>query len=415
MTPRERFVAIMNGKPVDRIYYEYGGPRASTFAAWRKQGLSEEQQKNWGDFVGSDGGTSPGKFDSGILPPFEEKTLSVDGNKRIWIDEFGVKRLDAVNQPTPGFQTRSYLEFPVKDRDSFHRMQERFDPHTPERTVDLDDRGQPVPGTSWRDRIEEINNSDCPVRIQIPSIYWRTRDWCGFEGLSLMVYDQPGLVHGMFEFWTWFLMELFDEPLKHIKIHELTLSEDMAYKGASMLSPAHIEEFMVPCYKKMYDFFKGRGVDKVVMDSDGYNYQILDVMYPKVLDGIRPIEIAAGNDPEEMLRRYPGIYIRGGIDKRELRVTKEQTRAEVAKRFKAALEYGRYIPQVDHGVPPDIPLRNFLYYVELHQGFASGESLESYEPPCELEKQLGPVEEMFDPGKAIAMAYEEEHTEGSNS
>lgn len=407
MTPKERFVATVKGEPVDRMFYNFGGPRGSTFAAWRRQGLSEEQQENWGSFVGSDGIISH-EFDSGLRPPFKEQTISVIGNKKIWIDRDGVKRLDAVNQPTSGFQTRSYLEFPVKNADDFKRIRDRLDPHSPGRTEELDDQGNAIPGTSWRDRVDEFNHSDVPFILQIPGIYWRTRDWCGFEGLSMLVYDQPKLVHEMFEFWTWYLMELFDEPLRHFKIHQFTLSEDMAFKGASMLSPAHIEEFMVPCYRKLYEFFKDRGVEAFVMDSDGYNNQILDVMYPKVIDGIWPIEIAAGNDPEEILRRYPGIYIRGGIDKRELRFSNEQARVEIVKRFKSAREHGKYIPHVDHGVPPDIPLRTFLYFVELHKGFSSGESLESYEPPCELEKQLGPIEEMFDPGKAIALAYGED-------
>jgi hypothetical protein len=43
--------------------------------------------------------------------------------------------------------------------------------------------------------------------------------------------------------------------------------------------------------------------------------------------------------------------------------------------------------------------------VELLQGFANGEDLDTYEPPCELEQQLGPIEEMFDPHAAIAAAY----------
>ena len=53
----------------------------------------------------------------------------------------------------------------------------------------------------------------------------------------------------------------------------------------------------------------------------------------------------------------------------------------------------------------DIPLRNFLYYTELARGFCDGEDLDSYEPPCDLERQLGPIEEMFDPRSAIALAY----------
>ena len=59
MTPRERFYAIARREPVDRMPYlfAFGGPRAATFAAWRKQGLSEPQQASWRTFVGADGVT----------------------------------------------------------------------------------------------------------------------------------------------------------------------------------------------------------------------------------------------------------------------------------------------------------------------------------------------------------------------
>jgi uroporphyrinogen decarboxylase len=398
MTARERFQAVLRHEKPDRLPHTFGGPRASTFAAWRKQGLSAEQQANWHSFVGEDGATGIGTLDCGWMPPFEEVTLQVDGNKRIWIDSWGVTRLDAVNQPTEGFQTRKYLEFPVKGPADFEAMQQRFDPHDPARTRDED----------WRNHVERCRASEVPVTVVVPGPYWRTRDWCGFEGLSMMVYDQPTLVRGMFEFWTWFLMELLDEPLRHIEVDELITNEDMAFKGQAMLSPAKMREFLVPCYRRLYAFLKERGVRSVVMDCDGYNNQILDTMYPECLDGIPPIEIAAGNDPDEILTRYPGIFIHGGIDKRELRFSREQARAEVACRFRTAHEHGGYIPHVDHGVPPDIPLRNFLYYVELARGFARGEDLDTYEPPCELETHLGPLEEMFDPRRAIAVAYGEE-------
>lgn len=63
---------------------------------------------------------------------------------------------------------------------------------------------------------------------------------------------------------------------------------------------------------------------------------------------------------------------------------------------------------MDHGVPPDVPLRNYLYMVELIKGFANGEDLDTYEPPGELERQIGPIEEMSAPLKAIALTYGDE-------
>lgn len=419
MTQRERFRRIIHHQEVDRIPYIFGGPRASTFAAWRKQGLSAEQQRNWSAFTGADGFAGVGKFFFGPVPMFEQRVIEERGNVRTWVDGYGTTRVDAIEQPTDGFATRRYLRFAVQGRADWERVRERLNPHSPERTHPL---AQPDPperlGTSapvhpaggihWRDNIEAANKSEYPVRLTVTGIYWGIRDFVGMLELSLMFYDQPDLVHDMFEYWAWFLMEILDEPLRHIKVDELILNEDMAFKGQSMMSPALIEEFLLPRYLKLYQFFKERGVEAVVMDCDGYNNQILDTMYPRALDGIQPIEIAAGNDPEEILTRYPGIFIHGGVDKRELAKSRQRLRAEVATRYRSAWKHGGYIPHCDHGVPPDIPLRNFLYYVELARGLCNGEDLDRYEPPGELEKQLGPIGEMFDPRSAIARAYGKE-------
>lgn len=417
MTPRERMHAVIRHEPVDRLPYIYGGPRASTFAAWRRQGLTEEQQRSWGRLTGEDGGMGVGKFYTGVHPLFEERVIEEKGNLRTWADGWGCVRQDAIKQPTAGFATRRWLEFAVKGWDDWKRVRERLDPHTPQRTRPLtpeevtphlgpDAYGWHSPGgTHWSANVAACNRADVPVSLVIAGIYWGIRDLVGFEGLSYMFYDHPDLVHEMFDYWAWFLMELLDEPLSHVKVDILMLNEDMGFKKQAMMSPPLMREFLLPNYRKLYRFFHDKGVDAVVMDSDGYNNQILDVLYPGALDGIAPIEIAALNDPEEMLTRYPGLHIHGGIDKREMRFGRPQLRAEVAKRYATARRHGGYIPHVDHGVPPDIPLRNFLYFVELARGFCDGKDLETFEPACELEKQLGPIEAMFEPGSAIAAAY----------
>ena len=412
MTSRQRYIACMQSRNVDRVPYLFGGPRSSTFAAWRKQGLSQTQQDGFRQFVGGDAVTGIGKMNFGPAPKFPIQILEVKEGKATWIDEWGVKRIDAISQATPGFATRAYLEFPVKTLGDFKAMLHRYDPASPERFEPQPEDNKAVTlnpdwyrigqGTvGWRDMKDACNNGEALVTLTIPGLYWTLRDWCGFEGLSEMFYDDPKLVHEMMEFWTDFLIRMIDEPLQHIKVDKVTMNEDMAYKTAAMLSPAMMKEFMLPRYQRICSFVKDRGVDIVLMDSDGYNGQILDVFYPSTIDGIEPMEIAACNDPAEYLARCPGIAIEGGIDKRELRFDKARARREIVKRYAAARRFGRYIPTVDHGVPPDVPVRTYLYMVELLKGFARGEDLATYEPPCELERQLGPIEEMFDPIKTL--------------
>ena len=416
-TARERLLKIIRHQKPERMPHAYGGPRQSTFEAWRKQGLSEEQVQNWHSFVGAEDALEIGMFYQGPIPPFEEKVIEERDNKRVWTDCMGATRIDAINQPTAGFATRSYLRYPVEARSDWEAMKFRYDPHSPERMVPTpaaeklykslnpDGYRQYHAGTCWRDIVDACNRAQVPVGAGCYGPYWAVRDWCGFLGLSLMLKEQPDLVHDMMEHWTWFIMELFDEPLRRIKVDVFCLSEDMAFKTQAMMSPADMRTFMLPRYRRLYRFFRERGVECVTMDSDGYNGQILDVFHPDALDGISPLEIAAGNDPESYLKKYPRIFLQGGIDKRELRFSRERVRAEVVRRYRTARSYGGYIPTVDHGVPPDIPLRNFLYMVELIQGFARGEDRDTYEPPCELERQLGAIEEMFDPTRAIQEAY----------
>ena len=44
----------------------------------------------------------------------------------------------------------------------------------------------------------------------------------------MMFYDQPRLVHDMMEYWTWFIMELLAEPCEKLRVHWITMQEDVA-------------------------------------------------------------------------------------------------------------------------------------------------------------------------------------------
>lgn len=418
MTPRERFRALVHGEPVDRLPYAYGGPRQSTMAAWRKQGLTPEVERNWGRMLQTDPWIGFGKLNTRPIPECEPRLIRETGNEREWVDEWGVQRIDAINQPTEGFATRRYLRFPVESLADWEAYKFRFDPTTPERLIPVPGENQKETynpdgyrvhqgGTAWNDpaHLDRVNHGDAPSTLTVPGLYWTTRDWAGLEGLSMLMYTDPECVHAMMEHWTNFIITILDGPLSQSKMDRVILNEDMAYKHAAMLSPAMMTEFMLPRYQRLYRFFKEKGVDCVAMDTDGHNGQTVPVFFPTGMDGTSPMEIASANEPEWYLRNFPGIHLEGGIDKRELRFSKAQARAEIALRFRQAWHYGNYIPCCDHGVPPDVPLRNYLYLVELTQGLANGEDLDRYEPPGELEAQLGEIEEMFDPLKAIDQAY----------
>jgi uroporphyrinogen decarboxylase len=64
-----------------------------------------------------------------------------------------------------------------------------------------------------------------------------------------------------------------------------------------------------------------------------------------------------------MRERYPTFALMGGIDKRALAAGREAIDREL-ERLIPAVEKGGYLPMVDHLVPPDVTLENYLYYLE---------------------------------------------------
>jgi uroporphyrinogen decarboxylase len=385
---------MLFGAP-DRIPYRFGGPRQSTFAAWYRQGLP--QGINFEEFVGMDHWRGL-PINLGPVPRFEEVILEETDRYKIWIDYLGAKRLDFKRDPTPGFVTRTWIEFPVKTRDDFREMVKRYDPTSPDRYP-----------ADWEEQRPRWEHRTFVLGLTLQSMFWRVRDWVGLEGLCLMFYDNPTLVHEMMEYVADFTIATLERGLSEVDVDYVFFNEDMAYKTASMISPALVKEFIWPRYRKLVRFLREKGVSVLIMDCDGHIGELIPLWLDVGITTVSPIEIAAGNDPVTYRKRYgKNLGMLGGIDKRELRFDTERVRAEVLSKVPWLVEQGGYIPSVDHGVPPDIPVRNYLYMVELIKEIACGGSCEMWEPPGELEKRLGPIEEMWSPEIAWTIPDEEE-------
>jgi uroporphyrinogen decarboxylase len=65
----------------------------------------------------------------------------------------------------------------------------------------------------------------------------------------------------------------------------------------------------------------------------------------------------------------------GGIDKRVLARDKAAIDREVQAKVPFLIEQGGWIPGIDHAVPPDVPLENYIYYFESVKAIAEGRPL----------------------------------------
>ena len=102
----------------------------------------------------------------------------------------------------------------------------------------------------------------------------------------------------------------------------------------------------------------------MLFHSDGNLMAVLDDLVEAGIDGLNPIEVAAGMDIAEIHRRYPHLFMVGGMDVSGLLVsgTREQVRDAVLKALEDA--GGRLMVGSTTEVHDAVPLRSYLAMYE---------------------------------------------------
>ena len=374
MTGRERFLRTARFEKTDRIPNYELGAWPQTIERWKAEGLPFGIEKSWfsGEpLLGLDPFLASADIDILPLPRFQREILEETDRYVIARDAshgYITKALKTGAVDGGRLSMDTYLEFPVKDRKSFLEHKNRFDPTAPERyPPSLDE----APFADWRLR-------DCvvcpfPRGSSGPSgFYSLLRQWMGTVNTSYAFYDQPDLVHEILEFWSDFLLAILEKVVDRVNFDVFHFFEDFAGKSGPLFSPDSFDEFFAPRYRKIVSYVKGKGIDVVTFDSDGN----IDVLIPRLIDCgidvILPLEIAAGMDPAPLRGKYGDrIALQGGIDKRALIQGKDAIDRELENRLPGLLTQGGFIPHIDHAIPPDVPLENFLYYLEKKNSYLS--------------------------------------------
>ena len=369
MIPRDRFLATMHFRPTDRVPLSPGGPRESTLAAWHSQGLPEDVA--WFpylmDLLGIEVEQTRPRVDLGVsfimIPTFEEEVLEHKDGHYIVRDWMGaITEISDTYDYTyirraKDFVTRKWHRFPVESRQDFEqKLKWRYDPQDPAR----------FPG-DFGARCSQLRERDYAVTLAFSGPFWQMREWCGMEGLCMLMVEQPELVEEMAAFWTDFVLRTL-EPILHLAPPDhIIFNEDMAYKMHSMISPKMVRHFLVPAWSQWIAAIKAASPETVVdMDSDGYNAELLPIWVDTGFDAVSPMEVAAGNDIVAYRRQYgTQIAFRGGIDKRALAKGGDVMRAELLRVIPPLLKEGGYIPSCDHGVPSDVAWPDYVEYIKL--------------------------------------------------
>jgi len=350
LTNRERFLRLMHGETVDRApFFPCFGPWPETLERWHTEGLSPDA--DYRDVVGFDGDLRhilP--VNAYLCPQPEQQVLADEGETQVIINNRGIKqrvRKDGGSMP-------EFLSHPVETPEDWARVRGLLRPDVPGRLPEAWDSFC----QAHADRTEPWYAGDLPV-----GFFGGPRELMGFEKLVLSYYDEPSFICDVMDTLCDLWVELFPTVLTQAPVDFFFVWEDMCYKTGPLISPATFREFLLPRYKRLTGMLREAGVDIIMVDSDGDPRRLI----PEWLDGgvtcLFPWETQMGLDITQVRREYPTLQMIGGVNKHALALGREAIDEDLRK-MPFMLESGRYLPAVDHFVPPDVSWDDYRYFCE---------------------------------------------------
>jgi uroporphyrinogen decarboxylase len=345
----------MHFQPVDHLPDEEFGYWDNTLTLWHEQGLPREiDSLPKADLYF---GFAPRRLvgvHQHLIPGFERQVLDDTGDHVLIRDEHGATcEIHGSGQDS----IPHFLDFLLKGRQEWEReFKPRLNPDDPRRLP---------AGESWQRKKQALRKADVPVGIGIGSLYGWMRDWMGFERAAMMVYDDPGLVEEIMETITQVVLRTIEWAAPQVQLDFGAGWEDMCFVNGPMISPATFERLMVPRYQRITGALKKHRCDIVYTDCDGNINALVPLWLKAGVNGMFPVEVAAGSDPVALREKYGReVLLLGGVNKRALAQGKEAIRREIA-RLAPVVREGGWIPHVDHRVPPDVSFEDYRYYLAL--------------------------------------------------
>jgi hypothetical protein len=351
MSPRERFLNIMDFKKVDRIIDNEFGYWDDTLKRWHNEGLPEWVKNNdQADiYFGFDVWQKSVPVNNGLLPLFEEEFVSDDGEHKIIYDTDRVKCQIFSNGKD---SIPHYIDFPIKDRKTYLPHKAKLNPLTPGRIPE-----------NIAEIGKKVKDRNYVLSVHSGSTAGRIRDWMGFEGICTNLFDQPELLDEILADMKALYTHTAAEVVKYMHIDLVAWWEDIAYKAGPIVTPEFFIEKCGPVYRAVLDIYKKNGTRFSFVDCDGDFRLLMPAWLNNGVNIMFPLEVNAGLHPENLRRENPGVRMMGGFDKVALLEGKDAIKGEL-NRLKPLVNEGGFIPHVDHRVQADVTYKNYLYYLE---------------------------------------------------
>lgn len=323
MTARERFQAVMNFQPFDRLpMIEWAVWWDKTLERWREEGLP-----------------------ANITDRYDlDRHFGLDVYMQDWI----APRVP----PAP-----AHLAAVIQSADEYRKLRAALFP------ADAMDQNR------WRAWAEAQRRGDAVLWFTLEGFFWFPRRLLGVEPHLFAFYDQPALLHEINTDLAEWNLRVIEDICSVCAPDFMTFAEDLSYNNGPMLSQEQFDEFLTPYYARLIPLLKRHGIIPFV-DSDG------DVTVPAHwfeaagLEGILPLERQAGVDIAKLRAEHPRLRFIGHFDKMTMHRGEAAMRAEFERLLPVARQ-GGFLISCDHQTPPGVSYRDYQLYLRLFREYAA--------------------------------------------
>ncbi len=345
MSPRERWLAVLNRKKPDRVPMDYWATEEATSKLMKHLGSATEAEMY-----------SRLHIDKPLVaqPRYAGPSLPAD------FDEFGC-RYRIVDYGSGAY--RECIHHPLAQFETLSEMKSSYC----------------WPSPDWQDysgiAAEVAAHDQMPVQGGGSEPFLIYKDLRGGEQAFMDLVEKPDIAH-------WCLDRLFDLAYANTqaiydaipgKVTFSYVAEDMGSQDDLMLSPAQIHEFLIPRMKRVIDLVH-QGGGFVFHHNDGGIRRIIPDMIEAGIDVLNPIQWRCGGMEREALKRDFGarLVFHGGVDNQKTLPfgSVDDVRHEVEDNLRILGTGGGYILAPCHNIQAVSPPENIVALYET--GYARG-------------------------------------------
>ncbi|MFQ5613881.1 MAG: uroporphyrinogen decarboxylase family protein [Anaerolineae bacterium] len=196
-------------------------------------------------------------------------------------------------------------------------------------------------------------------------VFERLSDLMSLEGLCLALYENPDLVKAVSDKLGELMTKFYEHLLDLDRLVAIFPGDDMGFKTTTLVSPAHLREYILPWHKGFAALTHQRGLPYFLHSCGNLEIIMEDLIAEVGIDGKHSFEDVIIPVDEFQTRYGDRIACLGGMDIHFLSTASpEQVRRQTRWLMDTCGAHGRYAIGSGNSIPSYIPVDNYLAMVD---------------------------------------------------